>query len=199
VTGPGPGEAMPPSAEVRTCLAHVGEPVASANATPHGTPPPFFGLPYRSKRPKRPHEAQSPGIVDFEASDASKNRSVRLRPKRPQASAPSWPPEGVPRPASRGGPDRLTCRVDLVPPAGGGDLASAIGGGPWDLPGREPSERPPGASSWPPEKLGMMRRPEEPSGPVLPGFVGPFGGCSMTTNDDLRRAGGGGGSEGRGG
>jgi hypothetical protein len=31
-----------------------------------------------------------------------------------------------------------------------------------------------------------MRRPEEPSGPVLSGFVGPFGGAGMTTNDDLR-------------
>lgn len=44
----------------------------------------------------------------------------------------------------------------------------------------------------------MMRRPEESPGPVLPGFVGPFGGAGMMTNDDLRRAGGGGGSEGRG-
>lgn len=95
-----------------------------------GPLPLFQWLLLRSKRPKRPHEAQSPGIVDFEASDASENRSVRKRPKRPQASAPAWPPEGAPRPASRGGPDRLTCRVDLVPPAGGGDLASAIGSRP---------------------------------------------------------------------
>ena len=106
------------------------------------------------------------------------------------------------------GADRLTCRGDLVPrlpywlpeevtwPARSVPGRSAIGGGPWGLPGREPSERPLGASSWPPEKLGMMRRPEEPSGPVLSGFVGPFGGAGMMTNDDRLRGLCGGGPEG---
>lgn len=112
---------------------------------------------------------------------------------------------GAPRPASRGGPDRLTCRGDLVPrlpywlpeevtwPARSVPGRSAIGGGPWGLPGREPSARPAWCSFWPPEKLGTMRRPEEPSEPVLPGFRGPFGGAGMTTNDDLRRQGAGAG------
>ncbi len=116
------------------------------------------------------------------------------------------------RGAPEEGSDRLTCRGDLVPrlpywlpeevtwPARSVPGRSAIGGGPWGLPGREPSKRPPGASSWPPERLGMMRRPEDPSGPVLSGFVGPFGGAGMMTNDDLRELSDdlGGGGHGRG-
>lgn len=68
-----------------------------------GTPPPFLTPLYRGKRPKRPQEAQLPAIVDFEASDAPKKRSVRKRPKRPQSVRALLAAGRSPRPASRGG------------------------------------------------------------------------------------------------
>ena len=122
----------------------------------------------------------------FDSFDSTKKRGSRTLAGW-EGVAPFW--EGA---------DRLTCRGDLVPrlpywlpeevtwPARSVPGRSAIGGGPWGLPGREPSARPAWCSFWPPEKLGTMRRPEEPSGPVLSGFVGPFGGAGMMTNDDLR-------------